>query len=47
MDAKSGGAPERVLGFLHVDEKPAEMENAGDVGLVKLHSSSQDEFFRH
>jgi hypothetical protein len=47
MDAEPGLTPERVLGFLHVAEEPAEMDDAGDVGLVELHPSPQDELVRH
>src|SRR5262245_42666148 len=41
MNAQAGFAPERVLGFLHVAEEPAEMDDARDVGLVELHTAAQ------
>src|SRR5262245_51431135 len=44
MDAQSRLAPQRVLGFLHVAEEPAEMDDAGGVGLVELDPSPQDVF---
>src|SRR5262249_43338291 len=36
MNAEAGLAPHRVFGFLHVTEEPAEMHDAGDIGLVEL-----------
>ena len=41
VDAEPGLAPERVLGFLHVAEEPAEMHDAGRVGLVELDAAFQ------
>ena len=35
---QAGRAPERMLGFLHVPEKLAEMDDAGQVRLGKLYS---------
>ena len=32
----AGGAPDRVLGFLHVAEEDREVDHAGGVGLGKL-----------
>src|SRR5258708_5167549 len=47
MDAQPRLAPEGVLGFLHVAEEPAEMDDAGRVRFVELDPASQGELGGH
>src|SRR5260221_698419 len=40
-DGQAGLAPQRVLRLLHVPEEAAEVDDAGQVGLVEVHPATQ------